>query len=172
MLNREDEDVVGFKLFPEHIRRGDSAFFERLLADPSIVKVVLRRDNVLATCASVMRSALSGSYLQTNLDHLRVHIEPSDLEAFITAHDGWYSFVRERLTGQRHVEVTYEELVKDTPAALGRIYELLQVPHSPTLPAMDILRQTTHSTRKAVANHHHLKVAFASTPRANDFDDE
>jgi len=172
MLNRESESVVGFKLFPEHIRRGDRAFFERLLADPSILKVVLRRENCLAVCASAMRSALSGSYLRTNLDHLRVVIEPNEFESFNTGYEGWYSFVRERIAGQRYVEISYEELTGNQQNALGRIYDLLEVTHSTTAPALDILPQTTRKVSEAVANFDQLKVSFASTPRARDFDED
>ena len=78
--------AVGFKLFPEHVTRGGGGgggggqgrlpptldFYERLLADPRIKKIILRRENRVATCASVLRSSVTGSFLGKNLDHVKV----------------------------------------------------------------------------------------------------
>lgn len=59
--------AVGFKLFPEHMRRSAKHLevAERVLQDPRIKKVVLVRENRLAVAVSKLRAASTG--MLTNL---------------------------------------------------------------------------------------------------------
>mmetsp|Transcript_28822 Transcript_28822/g.48710 ORF Transcript_28822/g.48710 Transcript_28822/m.48710 type:complete len:279 (+) Transcript_28822:3-839(+) len=185
-----DATSVGFKLFPEHVTRGSAHqhtkrgesqmpptldFFERLLADPRVKKVILRRENRVATCSSVMRSSVTGSFAKDNLDHVPVHIEPADLHAFIKGFDGYYEYLRERTAGQRLVELTYESLVGDTEGELRRVCEHIGVRVAAGKLVRDkgveqeVVKQTSRPLRESIANFNELRAAFAGTERAPDF---
>jgi len=170
---------VGFKLFPEHISRDGGQvlheFFERLLADPRIKKIVLRRRNRVATCASLLRSFITGSFISKNLDHVPVHIKPSDLRNFITGYDKYYEFIEERLAGQQWIDMTYETLVNKSmiDGELHRVCEFLGV--SVSAQARDesveksVPRQTYRPLNELITNFAELHSAFAGTEREIDF---
>ena len=170
---------VGFKLFPEHITRGRNGsdvlydFFERLLADPRIKKVVLKRENRAATCASVLRSSITGSFVRKNLDHVQVHIKPTDLHEFVQGYDKYYEFVEERLAGQQWIDVTYETLVEKTESELQRVCRFLGVRVG--IQAMDVgveksvPKQTSRPLKALIKNFAELRSAFAGTGREIDF---
>lgn len=165
---------VGFKLFPEHIKNRvpeHFEFYEQLLADPRIHKVVLCRENRLALCASMMRAAVTGHYIKKNYDDVKVHIKANEFQNFVDEHDKYYAFVRERLVGQEYVELTYEELVLEADQTLLRVFRMLGVSPESTKSNTRIKKQSSSSLKNVVVNFAELKAAFACTERAGDFED-
>lgn len=183
-------ETVGFKLFPEHVARGGGRgggggggahvsptldFYERLLADPRVKKIILRRENRLATCASVMRSSVTGSFLRTNLDHVKVSIKPSDLHAFIRGYDAYYAYLRERLAGQQWLETTYERVAHDAETELRCACEWVGVKVAIGAEVRDaeverrVVKQTSLQLSEGVENFDRLRAAFAGTDTAADF---
>ena len=169
--------AVGFKLFPEHVTRQDqNVFFEPLLADPRVKKILLRRENRVATCASVLRSSVTGSYIRQNLDHVKVKIDPKDLAAFVKGYDDYYAFLRERMAGQHWLELTYEGLVAEKEKEIQRACEWLGV-HVPQGVSVldlgverDVVKQSTRTLRESIENFEQLRAAFIGTDVAVDFE--
>jgi LPS sulfotransferase NodH len=128
-------ECVGFKVFPEHMCRSKASreLFEQLLADPRVKKIVLKRENRAAVCVSALRASVTGKYIKTNLDEVKVEFEPQELQAFIDNYDGYYKYLAERVAGQRGrwIEVSYEELVRDPTSTLQRMYSFLGVASIP-----------------------------------------
>ena len=164
--------AVGFKFFPEHVRENED-FLEKLLADPRIRKIVLRRENQLACVTSIMRASVTGEYIHASSDHIPVHLSPPDFQAWTECYDQYYSFLSDRLRGQNYVEITYESLVANPEQTLCPVYKLLGLSdQSSNLPKLkgDLKPQSSGNIRDAVANFGELCGVFASTPRAGDFD--
>ena len=153
-----------------------SAFLEPLLEDPRVKKIVLRRENRVATCASVLRSSVTGSYIKQNLDHVKVSISPRDLAAFVQGYDGYYAFLRERMAGQSWLELTYEGLIADKENEIQRVCDWLDVDVQNVVSVLDlgverdVVRQNTRSLRESVENYEQLRAAFIGTDVAADFD--
>lgn len=118
-------ECVGFKVFPEHMCRSQRSrkLFEDLLADPRVHKIILRRENRIAVCASAMRASVTGAYIKADLNHVQVHIKPDEAQEFIDTYDRYYKYVKERVSGQQGswTELTYEELVDDPKLATRRV---------------------------------------------------
>jgi LPS sulfotransferase NodH len=166
--------AVGWKLFPEHWSIGEPStthgFFERVMADPRIRKVVLRRENLLAACTSAMKASVSGQYIHTNLDHIRVHIVPHEFEAYARGYDAYYDFLRERLSGQKYVELTYEDLTADSSGSLRQIHDLLGVGGQEMATVhSNMKRQNTVPICDALDNFEELRKAFIGTPLTKYF---
>jgi LPS sulfotransferase NodH len=165
--------AVGFKLFPEHIRRSDAhhVLFERMLADTRVRKVVLKRENRLAVCTSMLRASTTGAYTFKNYDAVRVVISPSDLQRTIDTYDGYYAWLDERLVGQTVCRLSYEALDAAPDDALAEVYKFLGVPPPSAQLARKtcLTRQSTSSLRDAIANFDELEAVFAGTERACDF---
>lgn len=167
---------VGFKVFPEHICRseGSRELFERVLADPRVYKVILRRENRLAACVSCVRAAATGLYIGENIDHVKVHIEPHELQRWARRYDAYYAYVEERVVGQgaRVTRVSYEELVAAPEAAVRRVYVALGVePKAPNAGVCRAVpRQTSAPLRDAISNFEQLKHAFVGTDLEADFE--
>lgn len=120
-----------------------------------------------------LRASVTGQYIGTPLDDVRVHVKPPELQGFIESYDAYYSFIKERVGGQAGawVELLYEELVADPNAAMGKVYDMLGVARVPAAAGVPrrIPAQTTGSLRDALVNFEELECAFAGSDRAVDF---
>lgn len=176
--------AVGFKLFPEHMGASEATreVTERILADPRVVKVVLRRENRLDVAVSMLRAAITGTYLQRPTGHLRVAVSAADLHSFFVAYDAYYAYLRGALVGQPVVELTYAELVGDPVATCRRVVTALVGPAR--VAALDAAGEEwapRSATRRqgdpcqprgtVVAGLAGLRAAFVATPWVADFDD-
>lgn len=105
-----DTGAVGFKLFPEHIRRSrvHDDLLKRVLTDPRVKKIVLVRDNRLAVAVSRLRAATTGAYVHTQLGDVQVLIEPAELQMAIDSYDAYYQFLRQATAGQHVLHLSYE----------------------------------------------------------------
>jgi hypothetical protein len=63
LLGQQGGTAVGFKLFPEHMRKSErhADVAERVLQDARVKKVVLVRENRLAVAVSKLRAAVTGA---------------------------------------------------------------------------------------------------------------
>lgn len=167
--------ATGFKVFPENMCRSVASreLFERVLSDRRIAKVILRRENRVKVCVSSLRASVTGEYIHTPLDDVRVHVSPPEVQTFIESYDAYYSYVKERVGGQAGswVELLYEDIVSDPTAATGKVYDMLGVARVPAAPevAQRIPAQSSGSLRVALVNFEELESAFAGSDRASDF---
>ena len=169
-------ECVGFKVFPEHMCRSKASreLFEQVLSDPRVIKIILKRENRAAVCASALRASVTGHYIKKNLDGVKVKFEPHELQAFVNNYDGYYKYLAERVAGQRGkwIEISYEELVRDPESTLQRLYDLLGVAPVPLARGVirDIPRQSDGVLSNALANYEELRHAFSGDERSRDFE--
>jgi len=170
-LGVRTDGAVGFKAFPEHIRRNQD-LFDKVLSDHRVRKVVIRRENRLAAAVSMLRASVTGAYVHANLDAVKVAISPSDHQQFIETYDAYYDFLRGRLLTQNVVDLTYEELVASPISSLDRVLNLLNLEPYSDVSAIKSLfnRQSKEPLKHAVANFDELRCAFVGTEREVDFD--
>lgn len=162
------DGAVGFKAFPEHMRRHE-ALFDKVLADRRVRKIVLRRENRLAVAVSMVRASVTGDYQGTNLDDIPVAISPEDHQRFITSYDAYYEFLCSRLRGQHVIELTYEELTTSPTTTIDMVLNYLNLDPFPSPIQSLFTRQTFRSLKDAVVNFGELQAAFIGTPREVDF---
>ena len=129
--------------------------------------------NRLAACVSCVRAAATGDYIKKSLDHVRVRIEPVELQRFADAYDAFYAYVDERIAGQGAgvARVTTEQLTAAPERALRRVHEALGVRHEPPVASVvkDVPRQTWSPLCAAIVNFHELRQAFVGTDLEADF---
>lgn len=154
------EQAIGFKLFPEHIYR-DPETMASLLADPTVKKIVLRRDDAVATYLSQRRALLTGHFLHVKQSRaVTVRIDPNELQRHLTNYDACYASYSRLLAGQVPYEVRYEDLcgdIKDT--TFKGIAEFLGIDARTPHP----LTQTTRQISAFVSNREQLVQAFQHT---------
>ena len=82
---RPHAKAVGFKSFPEHWKDGaNEDVFERcLLRDPSVKKVLLRREDELRVYVSIKRAERTGHYMKLSYGDVTVRVEPAAFQAFV-----------------------------------------------------------------------------------------
>jgi len=188
--------AVGVKLFPEHICHSPATrdAVARLLADPRVVKVILRRTNRLAVAVSMLRASATGTYMRraaiagtppppppSAAWQMPVVLRAADLATFFTHYDAYYRYVARETAGQARMEVTYEALLGDPAGQVRRILDGLvgadavdaavAAGGGGIAPVSAVAQQRAEGQRlrAAVANFDDLRAAFAGTPWAADF---
>lgn len=166
--------AVGFKLFPEHIRRSTASheLFGEVLADPAVKKVVLVRENRLAVCASRLRAAVTGAFTHKTLDDVKVVIDPAGLQRSIDTYDEYYEYVRKVTAGQGVLWLTYEGVCRDPLAAVQRVCRHVGVAAPSDLPRNVFQPQSGAQLRDAVVGWERLRAAFEGDPRLADFQED
>lgn len=163
--------AVGFKLFPEHIRRSGASqeLFAEVLADRRVKKVVLQRENRLAVCVSKLRAATTGSFAHKRLDSVRVVASPAELQRCIDTYDDYYDYLREVTAGQDVLWVTHEETCIDEMAVVRQVCRHVGVDAPARLRRNVFQPQTTAGLRSAVVGWERLRAAFEHDARIRDF---
>jgi LPS sulfotransferase NodH/glycosyltransferase involved in cell wall biosynthesis len=159
--------AVGFKLFPEHIRRSETHhdLFSRLLRDPAVKKIVLKRKSRLAVAVSSVRALVTGSYTTKNTGNLRVHIRPSDLQRFYDSYDAYYKFLDEMTVGQQILKISHEDVVANPEAIVHHICTFLGVVRGDSKLKDLFVKQSDRlePDERDIVNYTELKRAFGLT---------
>jgi hypothetical protein len=156
---------VGFKL----THRQNEAVFRHLLADHTVAKIVLRRQNRLKTYVSHQVSETIAEwevYRPADLirDRPRVRVEPRRFLERVAFDDGYYNEILDAVEGQGHawIEVFYETLFSvDEQNTIVRFLGL-----NPTSTGLEIgsVKQNSHDLRDLVENYDELSRFFEGTP--------
>jgi GT2 family glycosyltransferase/LPS sulfotransferase NodH len=159
--------AVGFKLFPEHIRRSEAHhdLFARLLRDPAVKKIVLQHQSRLAVAVSSVRAMVTGSYTKANTSNLRVYIKPSDFQRFCESYDAYYKFLDKMTLGQQVLSVSHEDIVANPEMAVRRICTFLGVARGESQLKDLFAKQSDRVVpdERDVVNYKELKWAFRLT---------
>ncbi|KAI8466967.1 MAG: hypothetical protein J3K34DRAFT_524121 [Monoraphidium minutum] len=173
---RRAAKAIGFKLFPEHWHGPQrTQAFHRLLADPAVKKVVLRRTNVLDVYASKLRADKTGAYIGRPLDGVPLAIDPAAFQGFADHYSAAYDYYDSLLMGQGAASVTrvtYGELAgaDGGAAAFARLCRFLGVDAAPPAwPLAVTVRQTRAPLSEGITNYEDLRYAFKCTPLADCF---
>eukprot|EP01038_Epipyxis_sp_PR26KG_P011463 gene11463-15355_t len=108
--------AVGFKLFPEHWKGKNEYLFRRLVADPNIKKVILRRNSLLELYTSKLRADRTGNYIGVSLDDEKVSIDPAAFRSFIDNYRSVYMHYDNLCIGQNSssvFKISYEDLMDE-----------------------------------------------------------
>mmetsp|Transcript_7212 Transcript_7212/g.10150 ORF Transcript_7212/g.10150 Transcript_7212/m.10150 type:complete len:1017 (-) Transcript_7212:189-3239(-) len=165
--------AVGFKLFPEHIRRmgetGDHVF-RKMMADPYIKKIILMRKNALEVFVSMKRASLTGKYLKDNYDHLQVHVDPPELQLFLRDYHKCFKCYDEMLKNQATYKITYEDLVNYRESSMKALLSFLNLDdgHIPK-PIEATRKQSSKPMHTAIKNYSELKLCFKHSKFASMF---
>ena len=166
--NKNARKAVGFKLFPEHWRGMNADCFQQMLVDPTIKKVILKREDLLAVYASKLRADKVSGYLGVNLDSVPITINPAALQDFAVHYDACYKYYEQFLYGQNVFRVSYEQLTGADAAknetTMRNLLTFLGV-NSATVPrALDqTVKQSTEPLEEGIVNFTDVKVAFEHT---------
>ncbi|KAJ1630661.1 hypothetical protein T492DRAFT_871279 [Pavlovales sp. CCMP2436] len=143
------------------------ALFEQMLADSRICKIVLKRENRLIVCTSMLRASTTRAYTHKTYDQVCVTIRPADLQRFNESYDDYYAWLDENLVGQAVHRVSYEMLSAAPEDSVAAACAFLGVGAS--VPRFKCFtRQSTSPLRDALVNFEKLREAFAGTERAGD----
>ena len=139
--------------------------FLRLLRDPAVKKVVLKRNSRLAIAVSSLRAQVSGSYTKKYTGDLRVRIKPSDLQRFYDSHDEYYSFLEKMTVGQQVLQISHEEVVANPEAAVQCVCDFLGVARGASQLKSLFAKQSERIVpdERDIDNYSELKIAFGRT---------
>ncbi len=108
--------AVGFKIW----HNGDparTALVDALVADPSIKKIILRRQNELAGYSSERLANMSRNRPELFIDPSappRAHFNPDRFRTFVKTRQGWFDRYRAKMRGDV-IFIDYKDLMKDGP---------------------------------------------------------
>jgi LPS sulfotransferase NodH len=165
--------AVGFKLFYYHARQGaQAAVWDTIRDDPEIAIIHIKRDNILEQLLSLRNAERTNMWsasvspsnelepLRLDPEACRLHFE--EVRAYENACDAFFE-------GRSITTISYEELVADRAAAMGKICAKLNL--SPQPMEARIARQRTTSLSQSIANFEELRATFAGSPWAHFFDE-
>ena len=120
--------VVGFKLFPRH----NDAVMAHVLEDTAIRKLVLYRENILASYSSVLIARETGLYMHHSTDaepvaQVKVRFDPHDFEAFHDRYAGWFRSVFRSIAASGQVCRPIEYCQLTEKALIGGLLAFLGV---------------------------------------------
>jgi LPS sulfotransferase NodH len=166
-------EAVGFKLFYTHARQPDwLPVWDRLQERRDVVVIHMRRRNVLKAVLSFQRAARTGVWesrgrrvrdpgpIALDYGHCRYVFEQDRRGEEECA---------ARFAGHPRLDLLYEDLVRDRPGQMQRVYEALGVAPRDVAPATR--RQGTRPLSESIANYADLKARFAGTPWEAYFED-
>lgn len=154
---------------------------------PGLKVLFLRRRNRLATLLSRNVSHQLGCYVAPDrgIDSVqesvrrRAALAPlvlpvAEAAEFFQEWETKDSEVLRCLEGTDWLPVFYEDLCRDTPAAMQAVYDHLETPWHPVqpTPGPGSVKEDPRPLRQALANYAELQQAFAATPWASFFEEE
>jgi LPS sulfotransferase NodH len=164
--------AVGFKIFYHHAQ-DDTArpLWDYLLDDGSIRVIHMKRRNLLKTLLSHKLAWLTGQWKQSFSG------EPSDAPAITLSSEECEAEFRSATAQQErfdlrfgahpHLNVVYEDLVKNFASEIERIEQFLGVARLALRPAT--VQQAKRPMAQQITNYYQLKEAFQQTPWASFF---
>ena len=152
--------AVGFKSFPEHWI-GRYGTFQRLVADPELKVIVLRRADPLAVLVSQRRANATQDYVGHGqlYDDVRVSVRPSDLQRYADKLDACYHGYEQLAT--EPLDITYEQLTRAPEATAARLCEFLHVATDPLGVPPHMTRQSNGKPRDAISAEQNLQLGFS-----------
>jgi hypothetical protein len=159
--------AVGLKLMYGH----EPELSGELLRDPSVRKIVLRRENRVRVLLSAKRAIRAGKFTQVSYDGIPIELDPAELVAFCREYDAYFDWVDEQVAGQDVVRLSYEGLFD--PGAVEGVVDFLGVTAvgESSLRALH-RRQSFDSLCDAIANLAELERELAGTELAADLAEE
>jgi len=155
---------VGFKM----THRQNETVFNAVLNDPSVKKIVLRRENRIKTYVSWLVAQQTGQwevYRKTDLARRpRVAVDEAELRQHITENDYYLSQIERVLeaTRQQWVSMVYERLLANSDEC-ARVLEFLGVAPEACALEPKSVRQNPTNLRELICNFDDLDRAWRGT---------
>jgi LPS sulfotransferase NodH len=156
--------ALGFKLN----RDQNEAAFHAVLSDPDVRKIILVRRNRIETFISELIAQETGRWESYATSDVRpyartIHVDARQLLDHVARNHGYYATIRETLaaTGQRHLEVAYEDLGRR--AEQRRILNYLGVRAGNAALQPATRKVNARDLRDIIANHAALAAALAGS---------
>jgi hypothetical protein len=157
---------VGFKM----THRQNERVFDAVLNDPSVRKIVLRRQNRIKTYVSWLVAQQTGQwevYRTADMPHHRpkVAVDEVALRQHIAENEQHTAHIERVLleTRQKWISVVYERLLENS-VECGRILEFLGVAAEVCRLAPKSIRQNPMDLRELICNFNDLDRAWRGTP--------
>lgn len=149
--------AIGFKIFPEH---NDELMWD-LIAEPSIKKIVLVRENYLKNYLSVLTASKTNLYFvkvgsDVKVEDIPVHVDFSSFLRYEEESKLFFKKVLDKLNdnNQVYLMVFYEQLLQ--PAHQSRILNFLGVNPDPEMLVIKSKKQSELPIEQKVSNYHEL----------------
>jgi hypothetical protein len=150
--------AVGLKLMYGHAPELSG----ELLRDPSMRKIVLRRESRVRVFLSAKRAIHAGRFTEVSYDGIPIELDPAELLEFCWACDEHFEWIDEQVAGQAVMRLSYESLFDaGTVAGILGFLGVTAVEDS-SLRALH-RRQSFDSLPEAIANFGELERALAGT---------
>ncbi|MEN9727886.1 MAG: hypothetical protein RL434_2252 [Pseudomonadota bacterium] len=163
-----DEGVAaaGFKIFPEHLDRqpGMEVLWDWLATEQDIAVISLHRKDLLAYFLSLevaQRAQRWMSLPDAQWVQEPIPIDPEKAEHTFERRLRYQSLIRERFAHHPFLELTYEDLTRDTHSSLERIQSHLGV--EPRTLAPTTLKQENRPLCEAISNYPELVRRWRGT---------
>jgi hypothetical protein len=149
--------AVGFKIMRGHA----PTLAPALLADPTIRKIVLHRENRVRVFVSRLRALKLNAFHGRRYDDVQVRVDPEALHEFAATYDRYYADVDTALAGQDVLRLSYERL--DDPGTLTSALRFLGVDGDESQLSAPFEPQSSGPLRDAIANYDELAQALRGT---------
>jgi hypothetical protein len=150
--------AVGLKLMYGHAPELSG----ELLRDPSVRKIVLRRESRVRVFLSAKRAIRAGRFTQVSYDGIPIELDPAELLGFCRAYDEHFAWIDEQVAGQDVLRLSYERLF-DAGTVAGVLGSLGVTPVDESSLRALHRRQSFDSLPEAIANFEELERALAGT---------
>jgi hypothetical protein len=154
-------EAIGLKLMHGH----EPLLAAELLRDPSVRKIVLRRENRVRVFLSMKRATRADGFANTSYRGMPVEVDPAELREFCRAYDGYFAWLDRHLVRQHVLRLTYERLFDR--GEISRVVDFLDVERvdESSLEAKPT-RQSSDRLPEAISNFSELERRFARTELA------
>lgn len=170
---RANSKAIGFKAFPENWEDScnEEFFAQSIMADPSVKKVILHREDELAVYVSMIQAALTDTRTRaTYPKEFKVHVDAEKFQTFINNYRGTFqSMYKSRAANEDTFILSYEQLTSDETfdiTILPLLWQFLGV-------NVDVQHKRFHEAVKqsgvrenlseVISNYSHLEFCFRLT---------
>ena len=159
---RPNQSRMGFKLFPGHNR----AMHDYVMQQGSVLKILLRRDNVLHQYSSHKIATQVGRWVANHPSQLqpgKARFDQQEFLHYVQQVEAEYAAFQDHLAhhGQRAFKITYEELLDKV--RMSELLDFLGVRSDvPLIPP--ILKQNASETAARFENYDDVAAALSGTP--------
>ncbi|MEO1495392.1 MAG: sulfotransferase [Pseudomonadota bacterium] len=171
------EDAAGIKILYHNLEAqygkargipGTEMLMDHMRDSPTLRIVHLRREDKLAMLISMRLATELGQWVSGSYGDTTVTLPVDWVRDQFTWLEGWETRIAAHFPSDQLLDMSYEQLVADTPGEMARVFEFLSLEAAPVSSRMS--KQNKRSKAEAVENYAELCEAFAGTPYAPMFE--
>jgi LPS sulfotransferase NodH len=167
-----DRHIVGFKLMYSQLRRYPEVLPYSLWRRIGVIHLV-RRNHLDVLVSFAIKRQIERAHILQGQEHprVRVRLAPDSLVRDIKRLQLKHGVARRllRVTRLRHIEVGYEELIRDA-SRFEDVFRFLNLALPVSVPRSNIVRTRAGSQRDVIENYDEVRRALAGTPYSSLLD--